>query len=530
MHHVLIVEDEFIQRRVLAGIVRKHQPECCVYEAANGKAALDVMNKHDIDIIVTDIKMPLMDGLTFIEEIHQACPAAKVIILSGYRNFEYAQRALRLGAFDYLVKPIKEEHVTKVLDNAIEALQKTASLQDEKVMLEKQLKDTLPVYQNHLFNKWVKGLATREELTQLHPEDLLPDSGYILALEWLVPELESVGPSWEEARKHLVKQMRIFLKETGNPGIGFWDLENDKIMYAVLGTNDAVPSERIYTLLRQLISTVKKGSYICSCAGVSNFSESLLDRGQEACEEALFAIAYTFYLDTNRIMTFSDMPSMVPDVALDFDKEEESLKDAIRQGDLDLLEFKLENLLASLLQKGFIIPDQLKRILVLLSLNAVATKRGFIEEAMYNEFVTQIERDARQAKTITELKSIILSGLQEMVEQVRQIKSRKHEVVVEKCMKYIDEHYMEDLHQESLASVFHFSPNYLNTLFKNHTGVTFSKYLSQVRISKAVELLEQSNNKVYEIASKVGFGDEKYFYRVFKQRFGYTPEEYRRIL
>ncbi|UUZ81328.1 AraC family transcriptional regulator [Paenibacillus sp. P26] len=102
--------------------------------------------------------------------------------------------------------------------------------------------------------------------------------------------------------------------------------------------------------------------------------------------------------------------------------------------------------------------------------------------------------------------------------------------MIEKCIAYIDSHYMEDLSLELVSGRFFFSPNYLSSFFKNHLGMTFSKYLSHIRLKKAVELLKSTDMKVYEIALRVGFKDDKYFYRVFRGRFGLTPDEYRRNL
>ncbi|UJF33905.1 response regulator [Paenibacillus hexagrammi] len=155
MQNILVVDDEAIQRRVLAKMIREARPNCHVLEAKNGQDALEVIRTKPIDIVFTDIKMPVLDGLEMIERMNASAHPVKVIILSGYRYFEYAQKAIQLGAFDYLVKPIKEESISDILDKAEGSITREKTNQLEQEQMKQQLDQTLSVYWDQLLNDWV---------------------------------------------------------------------------------------------------------------------------------------------------------------------------------------------------------------------------------------------------------------------------------------------------------------------------------------------------------------------------------------
>ncbi|MFD1774417.1 response regulator [Paenibacillus rhizophilus] len=134
MNRIMVVDDEAIQRRVLAKMIRQFLPECEVVEAGNGKTALDIARTASFDVVITDIKMPIMDGFDFIEQMNKLSAATKIIFLSSYRYFEYAQRAIRLGAFDYVLKPVKEESIGVLLDKVRDSIEK-----EHRISLEAEL-------------------------------------------------------------------------------------------------------------------------------------------------------------------------------------------------------------------------------------------------------------------------------------------------------------------------------------------------------------------------------------------------------
>ncbi|ALS26263.1 two-component system response regulator [Paenibacillus sp. 32O-W] len=528
MHHVLIVDDEPFQRRVLANIARKHPETLAVYEAANGKLALEAVRCHPVDVVVTDIKMPMMDGLSFIEEIHRDYPALKVVILSGYRQFEYAQRALRFVAFDYLVKPVREDHIVKMLDDAYRAIREEEAQRREKEDLAYQLKYALPVYREHQLNKWIKGGLTREEASGLWQQAGLPQHGYVLALSW-TNLADRDRTSRQPDPDAIMRLAERCLAPYGFAGC-FQDAERDHILYVLLRADSHFQDERLDAVLDEMNVAAAKTLALNASAGLSRWRSSLHEHGKEAGEEAMLAAAYTFYIGASRIVRFAEAPALLPGVHVGLAKEEEAMEETLRQGLSDRIGAIVEAVFERLLQKGCVVPEALRSRIAHYALKVAGVMAPFASEAEYRETLDALEREHARADTLAALKDALRRGMERIADHIRATRSHKHERIMERCIRYVDEHYMDALHLETIATAFHFSPNYLNTLFKQYTGMTFGKYLSDLRIRKAVELLKQSDARVYEVASKVGFVDEKYFYRVFKRKFGYTPEEYRRIM
>lgn len=153
MYKVLVVEDEPRHRRCLAGMINELRPEYEVIEARNGKEALDITVAEPIKFVITDIKMPVMDGLDFIQALNCRNMDIKVIILSGYAYFEYAQAALRLGAFDFVLKPVNQAKVDEMLKKVEDKIEEEIREQQEKEKIKKQLDNALPAYLEWQLNK-----------------------------------------------------------------------------------------------------------------------------------------------------------------------------------------------------------------------------------------------------------------------------------------------------------------------------------------------------------------------------------------
>lgn len=177
MQNILVVDDEAIQRRVLAKMIREARPNCKVLEAKNGLEALEVIHSDDIDIVFTDIKMPTLDGLGLIEKMNASSHDIKVIILSGFRYFEYAQKAIQLGAFDYLVKPLKEESISQILDKVESSIQKEKTNLLENEQIKQQLNRTLSVYYERLLSDWVTGGIGESKCAEIRQQFSLESKG-----------------------------------------------------------------------------------------------------------------------------------------------------------------------------------------------------------------------------------------------------------------------------------------------------------------------------------------------------------------
>ncbi|MFC5449304.1 response regulator [Paenibacillus aestuarii] len=530
MLNILVVDDEVIQRRVLASIIREARPGCHVREAKNGHDALEVIHTTNIDIVFTDIKMPVLDGLEFIEKLNDSGQAIKVIILSGYRYFEYAQKAVQLGAFDYLLKPIKEDSICEILDKVESSIRKERESLLETQQIKKQLDRTLTAYYEGLLLDWIAGTITEAQREEICRQFALGRRGIVVTAKLqdagqLIDALESEN----RVKSALLRSMEAQAAHFG-PSVSFYSREDKQLLISVISLSDNQAGElaKFTQLLEQFAEQAGRQFGWRLTIGVGAGCDNIAYEVSRSFDEALTAISFRYFLPDHRVIQFTEISTFNRTIPYVYWREEEQFREIIRKNKSEYLGGQAEEFFAKLVAEGLPHPDSCSKT-VLRMISAIATvMKDFVTEQQHLDLLIETEAKLSASVDYFDCKKKFLDTLYCWIGMIQKSRSRKHESVVETCIQYIDEHYMEDLSLDTVAAHFFFSPNYLGVMLKNHLGVTFSKYLSDVRIKKGIELLQNSDKKVYEVASQVGFKDDKYFYRVFKSKFGMTPDEYRR--
>lgn len=167
MYNVLVADDEPRHRRGVSDMVKQLRPEYRIFMVKDGLEALRIIEENRIDIILTDIRMPNMDGLTLIEHMESRRERVKIVILSVYGNFEYARQAVKLGAFDYLLKPLALGDLSEILDKLDTALEKERVSLQTGAVLQQRLHSAAPVYEQHLLSRWMRSAASEKELQEI---------------------------------------------------------------------------------------------------------------------------------------------------------------------------------------------------------------------------------------------------------------------------------------------------------------------------------------------------------------------------
>lgn len=534
MLKVLVVDDELIHRRGLAAMIREIRPSYEVFEAKNGKEALDIIISSSMDIIITDVKMPIMDGLRFMEEAHHLLQKAKIIILSGYRNFDYAQKALSFGACEYLVKPIRQSDIVKMLEKIESSIELEAIKDQQNENLIKKLDSTLPVYFEHLMNSWISGNVTEAELNEIKQVFACKSPGIVIVVN--IKKYESFTKNF--ANQEII-DLRYNMKYTVKKSfdhighsISFFLEDSKNTMVTILTLDNASPlSITSYTRgFYQFIDTLRDSYEIDAVINVGTLCEDIFCQAKISFDKAFSASFFNFYHQAKKVIFYSDIANNFQNKCPDFSKSEETLKEAVRHLKRETVKNNVDYIFNKATENGYYIPSQFIKAIIHMTLNIVSIIRDFVDDVYYNELLLDIEQQLSKCEACQDLKNSLFEIFELFSNIIENTKTRKHELILEKCVQYLDIHFMEDISLESVSDAFYFSPSYFSLVFKNHTGMPFSKYLSQLRLRKAVELLDKSSYKVYEIASKIGYKDDKYFYRVFKKEYGVTPDEYRRVL
>ncbi len=516
MFTVLVVDDEEIHLNGLTNLIRKLRPEYEILNAKNGKEALAIIDGHPVDILITDIRMPIMDGMELIERTVNKYRDMKILLLSGHREFEYAQKAIKMGVFDYLVKPINKAKISQMLEKVEDSLLEELRKSREKEAMLNQLDTALPIYFERQMNKWITGKLTQEELKEIEGIFENKSKGIAVAMH--------VTSEFKQRLKPIIK------KSLDNLGHSItFSLDNDdNILLIVLAfRSDRVWGEHkeVFTRLADHIEEeFKFRPYFAS----SSVQSVIFDGIQKAYTEAMKALAYRYYNGESDLLEYDELVCAAPEV-YDFEESILKVKDGLQKHDVMVVRRGIAEGYKEVMRYSSH-PDPETTKLKLLEVNheLLTQVQNSFSKQIYEQFVHNIEICIAERKSIkncfAELEKIYMN----IVEALKTAESEQTDARMKKCIKYIDEHYMDDLSLENVAEIIYYSASHFSSSFKQYTGKTFLQYLSELRMEKACDLLRNSDVKVYQIADMTGFRDHKYFYRVFKKKFGVTPDTYRR--
>ncbi|WP_410510864.1 response regulator [Paenibacillus sp. BR2-3] len=530
MNRIMVVDDEAIQRRVLGKMIREFLPDCEVVEANNGKTALDIVRSAAFDVVITDIKMPIMDGFGFIEHMNELSADTKIIILSSYRYFEYAQRAIRLGAFDYLLKPVKEESIGLLLEKVRESIEKEKRISPEQEIINEQFNSSMNVYYEHLLGEWIQNGVSGAKFHEIqHQYSLDPCGAVIVTRIEDSASGDMSAASLEDIRRTMPVMLTSLLHSAGR-AVSFFSSKHKMTMISIITAkipSEVIPSPTIGVL--EEYSQRLSAKYQMSFAiGVGNVQTDLYREAGDSYIEALEAVDFRYFLDSERVITYCGLSGRIAPMLYDFHKDEDMFKEYIRTVKTDAVLRYTDDLFCRVLEKGLPYREQWLKSIVHLVVHIAPVVKGYLSDEAYRRTMYDAESSLTACVNYRDCKEQFLGILRGFMSILQTNRAKKHDTVIEKCINYIDANYMEDISLDLVANRLFFSPNYLSVIFKSYLGVSFTKYLSDIRLERAVQLLGISDMKVYEIAGKVGFKDEKYFYRVFKAKYGLTPDEYRK--
>ncbi|MEX2462068.1 MAG: response regulator [Paenibacillaceae bacterium] len=530
MYHILIVEDEPRQLKALANIIRQLRPENTISEAYDGKMALEFIAENAVDIVITDIRMPNMNGMELIEALHHDKNKIKIILLSGYGEFEYAQKAIKLGIFDYVVKPVGKADIERLLSRVEESLRQEQNERSEKESLAKKLDDTFPVYLTSLLNKQIRGLINVTELNELERAFKQKGSGIVIVTEISKFEQCMVDHSnevIEDRMQRIQNLMREYTRAIGQSLSFNMEGSRNKIITILnLQQGSLRQTNEMITCLDRLISTVKIEFNLDLTLGISKVSDNIFLEAKTYCEQAIISLGRKFYYGLGKVIMYSEVS--FEGKPYDLNQKDEELKDAIRKSEIETV-FQIINDYFDLTNAFFTMqPQQIKEELIHVLLNQVKAVKHLVTEQLYNQWVTEIRLNLVQCEDYRELRHWAKKMLYQIIDFSHD-REDKNSLIIQQCQKYIEAHYPEDISLDTLAQKYHFNSSYFSNLFKTYAGTGLSEFVIKVRVQKALELLLNTNCKMSEIAMKVGYKDAGYFIRVFKRELGMSPNKYRHL-
>ena len=498
--NVLIVDDEKIEREGIKYLLSMEKGKRSLYEAANGKQALQILRTESIDLLLTDIKMPHMDGLELARRAKELFPDIQIVIFSGYNDFTFAQEAIRYGVTDYILKPVDPDDFHETIQKA----EKSIYDRREQESQERRKQNFLQQYflQNYLYSGKKEILEKAKELI-----DLEKWNGWHCAvlIETDVAFFDTSEEDFPEELQKELRRMFFYLNLNERQSLLFFqDVYCDYILVA----------NHLYTFLKRnfmvrfyLAVSRKFEGYECLPEILSQLEQQMEEKFYNPDKHIFSCEEEHLKMTAGEVQDSQLMPMISEDISRkDMDqlwKHFDCLKEKYShntQFSAMYIKFVFSNVIQALFQENqFADEHRLEK-----EIDRLYSCGNIMEILEVTE------------ENIREYEKFLERSMQESRNEVAAVKN------------YIYQHYGEDLNLEMLAEKVYLSSGYLSFIFKKETGMNLNRFIKVFRMEKAKELLCGTNMKVAQVSEKVGFANVSYFCRSFREYYGSSPESYRK--
>lgn len=504
----------------------------------NGIEALEAIREYQPDIIITDIRMPGYDGLELIVRAKEISPNLEFIIISGYRQFEYAQRALKYGVRDYLLKPISQ----KELNSALNRLRLFYLERTEQLSREEQFRISMKNNIDRIRTSFFYDVLFRKKLEkeELSPEVLNEKYHYHFeegCFQIILIKLDGIYEANSKNLKYAEEKMIQLMRE--NLTNECFDLESfveNGICHTVLNyapDHKKTIRKNLKTALDDMLLQKELFEYLEVTFGVGTVGESI-EKLFESFKSAIWAIEERLIQGTNKIIdgrSGSSNELANSELFYEFNKK--------MTGALERLDVQEAAAAIRLLQKGLNERKstngheilQMAREAMNLYLFTVRSSKFPAGnpnpnlDNLFENFNQELNQYGSADKIFNYLIKEVTSSFEIIIEEMKEADSRPIRI----AKQYIQEHFNETLTLESVSGEAGFNTTYFSSMFKKETGVTFSEYLQEVRMNRAKELLKETNRNIQDICEEVGYNDLKSFTKIFAKHTGLKPNEYRKL-
>lgn len=535
MYKVLVVDDEPNIRKGLIHIMDwKHFGCEVVGEAVDGLDGLDKIRELSPDIVIADINMPEMDGLEMIDAARTLVPNTKFIILTGYRDFSYLQEALRIGAFDYILKPSKIEKISEVLKKAVTELKYQREYAGELEKMKERFDRSLPLLREKLLGDYIlrkKSIQEdAEEMANLYDMHI----GDFLLLLFTLDEGED---SYSPEQRYLYQ---FGVMNTVDEIVGeAYKIEkvslNENQVAMVIQSSRTMDTSDLYKKIENTHALLKSCFDFNVTVAISTKGHGIPELGNKMreCEKCM---DYQFYLGKDSIIIYDDLEGFFSaKEEMPVEGIDEEIVKHIRAGAVDNVKEAIDRLGGMMKDLGPAMEvDQVKMFYsnliykvnnIRVSIKAKAMVEDKISANLYS-FYQMVET----CGDIFELHEILVDVAVAITEKIEAFNQNSIHSTLQLALEYINDNYRYQVTLEDLAKHAFVSPYYLSRMFKKELGKNFVDYLNEKRIEEAKLGLADMTRKTYEIAESVGISDAHYFSRLFKKYTSMTPTEYRNSL
>lgn len=516
MYTYIVIDDEGLMRK---GTIKKletlKEQIACAGEAEDGARALELIEETDPDIIITDMNMPVMDGTQLLPILTERFPGKRIIVISGYKDFEYMKQALTAKAVDYLLKPFSRQDLQEAVLRALSQLEKGAALENQLISSEESRESARYEYDIQMLKNVVLGYHTDSCTITSEKLNFISRTHDLILMTLHCPSPINEKDIQDFLGENGFGDLALYLQHIHHKTLGFLVLFIPE--HAALLPND---------LCRQIVRSLGHLFFDLSLDvsyGISDVHHSLSEL-HEAFIETVSALNLSHPGDTVNSYYYSGSPQEAQSIV--WDRMDEFLF-RVEAGMSEQVEELLDGLFLYFREGTSYTLYDIKVYCFRLADQARHIMSQYIEQINPDSANSSMQNILNSLFDLEELKQYYLQFFQNIAGILKLQSVYAGNDTVEKMKVYIERHYQNNLTIEFLSSLFYMNRSYLSHLFKEKTGDTYVNYLNRIRIEKAKQLLLDSSKKMYQIARSVGYDNVKYFFRVFKKYEHMTPEQYR---
>ncbi|WP_432666804.1 response regulator [Wukongibacter baidiensis] len=530
MYRLMIVDDEPIIRRGLLNFIQWESIDCTVAVlATDGVDAIEKLKTSDIDIVISDIKMPEVNGIELTKHIYENYPSTKVIILTAYSDFSFSQSAIRYGAIDFVLKPTSKAKLLEAIEKAKKLIAEEKERKMEIKNLESRLsKNTLSLQEHFLF-KVINNIKLGNSQMIEEMGSLGINLSNYFSIIAKIDDKQLRGNRLVDNESSILSIKDYVSKSIRDNKSYSVMVDNQTLcLFISFDSNDHGSNlEKIIDLSRDIISLSNSFLGVNVSIGISNIHDSL-DDISKAYNEAFKALSNSFFVKNSFFVYAGDTHSddNTNDLMRDYFKDIlESIQSGDSIGAINVLK-KTFNMYRRSNQPIENIKSN--NILLYSLIGNLSNDRNLRHLNVFDDnknVISEILR-SKSCENILKLLSTVIEGVCSGVNCERASSNS----VVEKVRKYIDENYMNNISLSTIAEAIHVNSSYLSRLYKKETNKNITAVINEVRLEKAKDLLLSTDMKIYEIAESVGIENATYFSILFKKYTGYNPKDYKGVM
>lgn len=498
--NILIADDEKIEREGIRYLLSLEKGERRIFEAANGKQAMQILRTENIDMILTDIKMPVMDGLELARRAKELFPEIRIVIFSGYNDFTFAQEAIRYGVTDYILKPVDPDNFHEIIEKAEKNMRERQAEENREIRRQNFLQQYF--LQNYLYSGKKEILEKAGEFV-----DLDKWNGWHCAIL-----IETDTAFFDTAEENFPGELQKELRR-----VFFYLNLNERqslLLFQDVYCDYLLVANHLYTFLKRnymvrIYLAVSRKFDGCECL------PEILGQLEQQMEEK-------FYHPEKHIFSCEEEELKMVAGEVQDSQLMQMISEDISRKDTEQLWKHFE-----CLKEKYSSNTQFSAMYIKFVFSNVIQEL-FQENQFADEHRLEQEIDRLYScGNIMDILKVTEDNIREYEKFLeRSMSESRNEVAAVK--NYIYQHYGEDLNLEMLAEKVYLSSGYLSFIFKKETGMNLNRFIKVFRMEKAGEFLRDTNMKVAQISEKVGFANVSYFCRSFREYYGCSPESYRK--